>query len=295
MTVDAVPADGTGADAPDDRSWFRSTWPVDRHQWLQLGIALVVCVGVFTAVGYVLTDLTAPNFITRYDEDLAERFASSRTPLGDDIAHWGAFIASTEVKIGVTALFAIVAIVVWKRWHEPVFLAFTLIFEATVFIIVTFFVARPRPDVPRLEDSPVDSSYPSGHVAAATVYGAFVVIVFWHTTSRWWRSVAVALFVGVVGLVAWSRMYQGMHFLSDVVAGISLGLVSLAICLAILGRPGANARRVETSGVPGREYPGPESDRLERAGGETVERLAVDPEELDPVATQPDRRRGGRQ
>lgn len=241
MTLDAAPTDGTEthASARHD-SWFRSTWPVDGHQWFRLGVALVACVGVFTAIGLVMTDFTSPNLITRFDEDVAERLASSRTPFQDDLAHWGAFIASTEVKIGLTALFAIVAIIVWRRWHETVFLAFTLIFEASVFIIVTFFVARPRPDVPRLEDSPVDSSFPSGHVAAATVYGAFVVIVFWHTTSTWWRSFAVALFVGVVGFVAWARLYQGMHFVSDVVAGITLGLVTLAICLAVLGRPRAD-------------------------------------------------------
>lgn len=238
MTAPAVPTDESSEASSDTHeSWVRSTWPVDRHQWLRLGIAFAACVGVFTLIGLVMTDLTAPNFITRFDDDVAERFASNRTPFKNDLAQWGSFIASTEVKIGLTALFAIIALIVWRRWHETVFLAFTLIFEATVFIIVTFIVSRPRPDVPRLEDSPVDSSYPSGHVAAATVYGAFVVIVFWHTTSKWWRSLAVALFVSVVGFVAWSRMYQGMHFLSDVIAGMTLGLISLAVCLVVLGRP----------------------------------------------------------
>ncbi len=246
MTTDLDPTnqpDGVDHGGDDHRSWVRSTWPVDRRQWLLLGIALVAMVGVLTAIGLVLTDLAAPNFITRLDVDVAERLASDRTPLKDDLAHWGAFLAATEVKIAVTALFAIGAIIAWRRWHEPVFVAFTLIFEATVFIIVTFLVARPRPDVPRLEDSPVNSSFPSGHVAAATVYGAFVVVVFWHTTSRWWRSLAVALFVAVVGTVAWSRMYQGMHFLSDVVTGILLGLASLAICLYVLGRPAPRDER----------------------------------------------------
>lgn len=220
----------------DDRSWWRSTWPVHRRQWLRLGIASIATVGVFTAVGLLMTDLLAPNAITRFDADVARRLASSRTPTQDDLAHWGAFVASTEVKIGLTALFAVVALVAWRRWHETVYLGFTLIFEATVFIIVTFIVARPRPDVARLEDSPVDSSYPSGHVAAATVYGAFVVVLFWHTASKLWRSLAVALYVAVVGAVAWSRMYQGMHFLSDVIAGIVLGACSLVVCLLVLGR-----------------------------------------------------------
>lgn len=217
--------------------WFRSTWPVDRHQWLRLGVALVAAVGVFTAIGFLMTDVLAPNFITRFDVDVAERFASRRSPGSNDLAHWGAFIASTEVKIGLTALFACVALAAWRRWDETVYLAFTLIFEATVFITVTSIVARPRPDVPRLERSPVNSSYPSGHVAAATVYGAFVVVVFWHTASKLWRSLAVAGWVGVVGAVAWSRLYEGMHFLSDVIIGIVLGLFSLAVCFVVLGRP----------------------------------------------------------
>ena len=241
MTADAEPVDSSGRSehrsGADRASWFRSTWPVDRHQWMQLGVALVVCVGVFTALGFVMTDWAAPNVVTRFDENFAVTMASNRTPFENDLAHWGSFIASTEVKIGLTALVAIVALACWRRWHEAVFLAFTLIFEATVFIIVTFLVSRPRPDVPRLEDSPVDSSFPSGHVAAATVYGAFVILVFWHTTSRWWRSLAVALFVAVVGAVAWSRVYEGMHYASDVVTGFVLGIVSLAVCLAVLGRP----------------------------------------------------------
>jgi undecaprenyl-diphosphatase len=236
-SLDARPDGDTDDTSGRHESWVRSTWPIDRHQWLGFGVALVVMIGMFTALGLVMTDILAPNSITRFDQDVAERLASGRTPMQDDLAHWGSFVASTPVKIGLTALFAIVALAVWRRWHETVFLALTLIFEATVFIIVTFIVSRPRPDVPRLEDSPVNSSFPSGHVAAATVYGAFTVIVFWHTASRWARSLAVALFVAVVGFVAWSRVYEGMHFLSDVIAGIFLGLCSLAICLVILGRP----------------------------------------------------------
>lgn len=247
MSVDAVP--GESAAPTHDRadrshnSWVKATWPVDRRQWLQLAIAMIAAVGVFAAIGLLMTDLLAPNPITRLDDNVANRLVSGRTAAKDDLAHWGAFMASTEVKVVVTSLLAVAVMVAWRRWHETVFLAFTLIFEATVFIVVTSIVGRPRPDVPRLEDSPVNSSYPSGHVAAATVYGAFVVIVFWHTTSRWIRSLSVGVFVAVLGAVVWSRMYQGMHFLSDVIAGIVLGLVSLGICLFVIGRPDETSAR----------------------------------------------------
>ena len=154
--------------------------------------------------------------------------------------------AGTIGGIGVTALVAMIALAAWRRWLEPVYLAVTLIFEATVFIIVTTIVARPRPDVLRLEDSPVNSSYPSGHVAAATVYGAFVVIVFWHTRATWARTLAVVAYACVVAVVAWARLYQGMHFASDVATGVVLGLWSLTICLLVLGRPDHDERESTT-------------------------------------------------
>ncbi|WP_051062738.1 phosphatase PAP2 family protein [Ilumatobacter nonamiensis] len=231
----------TAAAPPTERSdsepWWKATWPLHRAEWIQLGVSLAFVVVGFSLVGWLATDALAPNALTRFDQDVAERFASGRTNFQTDLAHWSAMLAATHIKIIATAVFAVVATMVWKRWHEAVFLALTLIFEATAFVIVSFIVGRPRPDVERLLDSPVDSSFPSGHVAAATVYGALVIIVFWHTRNRWIRALAVVLLVAVVLAVALARMYQGMHYLSDVVAGVVLGIVSLVICLRVLGTP----------------------------------------------------------
>jgi membrane-associated phospholipid phosphatase len=234
------PASSSGGVATADHQRLRDTWPLDRRDALHLAIAFVVTVGAFTALGWVVFDLAAPNALTRLDQDIAEWFVDQRTARGDDLAHWGAFLAATEVKIGATALFALFALWHWRRWPEPVFVIATLVFEASAFIIVTTIVGRERPDVPRLEDSPVNSSYPSGHVAAAAVYGAFAVVVFWNTRSKVARSLAVAAVLFVTAAVAWSRMYQGMHFASDVVAGIALGVVSLVVCAVVVGRPDAH-------------------------------------------------------
>jgi membrane-associated phospholipid phosphatase len=224
------------APAPDDhRSWVRSTWPIDRTQALQLAVALVAMIGVFTVLGLVLTDLMAPNPVTRTDEDIARWFVERRTPLLDGLSTWGASLADTWTKIVITAVFVGTALALSRRWNEAVFVAGTLIFEAAVFIVVTVLVGRPRPDVPPLQDSPVNSSFPSGHVAAATVYGAFVIVVFWHTTSRLWRSLALLVAVSVVAAVAWARLYQGMHYPSDVAAGVALGLATLAVCRRVVG------------------------------------------------------------
>lgn len=71
-------------------------------------------------------------------------------------------------------------------------------------------------------------------MAAATVYAVLAIIVVQRTTSIAAHVAAVLFAVTLPPLVAWARMYQGMHFLSDVVAGIILGIISIVICHYIL-------------------------------------------------------------
>jgi membrane-associated phospholipid phosphatase len=131
------------------------------------------------------------------------------------------------VKIVVTAAACVVLAVIFKRAREVIMLALPLIVEAAAFITTTAIVGRPRPEVERLDDSPVSSSFPSGHVAAATCYGAVAIVIAWHTRHRWLPVLAVVLTAVVVGLVAWARWYRGMHHVSDIVAGVLLGLASV--------------------------------------------------------------------
>lgn len=240
--------DGDRQLTPDEsseqsQSWWVATWPLDRTDWLRLAIAMVVVVGVGVVIGELLTNWSALSGLVDTDDDIAQRLADGRTEGKNDLAHWGAFIANTPVKIGLSLLIACFLLWRFRRWHEAVMVGLPLIFEATSFIIITTIVKRPRPDVERLLDSPVNSSFPSGHVAAATVYAALAVIVFWHTRAIWARALVVILAVAAPLIVAWSRMYQGMHFLTDVIAGIILGAIWVTIATWILGAPPPNDER----------------------------------------------------
>ncbi|MGB8857676.1 MAG: phosphatase PAP2 family protein, partial [Ilumatobacteraceae bacterium] len=130
---------------------------------------------------------------------------------------------------------------------EPVFLVVSLVIEAAAFIAVTTVVGRNRPDVPRLDGSPVGSSFPSGHVAAAAAYAAIAVVVFLHTRKRWARVVAVVLSALVPAIVALSRLYRGMHFFSDTLAGIVLGGAAVALAAVVLARSPEGAAVVSPS------------------------------------------------
>ena len=232
--VDPVVDDGTDvADRSTGRSWD-GTWVL---RWREAGIliaALLTVIGVGTVIGLTFTDWAAPNAITRLDDRVADAFVDSRTDLLTDIVPFAAGVADTYVKIGISALICVFFLWKWRRWDEALYVALPLVFEASAFITITSIVQRPRPDVERLLESTINSSYPSGHVAAATVYAAVAVIVFRHTSNRLARTVAVLVVTAIVLSVAWARLYQGMHFLSDVVAGVVLGATSLFITDRVL-------------------------------------------------------------
>lgn len=216
-----------------DRSWD-GTWLVRWHEVGALLAALLVVVGIGMFVGELLTNWAVPNAITRLDDRVADAFVDSRTAFLNDAVPWAALPADTFIKIGISTVICGFFLWKWRRWDEAVYVALPLVFEATAFVTITTIVQRPRPDVERLLESTINSSFPSGHVAAATVYAAVVVVVFRHTRNHVARALAVTVYVLVVAAVAWARLYQGMHYLSDVLAGIVLGAVSLVITDRVL-------------------------------------------------------------
>lgn len=227
----------SAATAEPHRQGLRETWPLERRDAVVLIGWFIGLTAVFAAVGFILTGPFDNSGLIRADADISQWFADRRTPRLDDLATLGAMLADTLVKIAVTALVAGAMLVAWRSWREPLMVIIPLILEASTFIVVTFIVGRPRPDVPRLEESPVDSSFPSGHTAAAAAYCAIAIVVWWRFRNGWIRAIAIVLVVAIPLIVGLSRTYSGMHYVTDVVAGVALGLVSvLAVWLLLRDR-----------------------------------------------------------
>jgi membrane-associated phospholipid phosphatase len=219
--------------------------PLDRRDLLGLLAAYVGLVAVFTVTGLAIKRWDR---LVRWDDDQSQAIADDRTGTLDTLSWWGSNLAETIVKIVVTAVVAGLMLHFWRRWREVLMVVVPLVLEASVFITVTVLVKRPRPAVEQLDGSPVSSSFPSGHVAAAVCYAAMVIVVFWHTRKVWARALAVFGAVVVPLIVGWARFYRGMHHISDVIAGVVLGIVTVAITWWLLERrnPHTNDAPVHT-------------------------------------------------
>ena len=124
-----------------------------------------------------------------------------------------------------------------RRWREPLFLAGAVTAQALVFFFATLIIDRRRPDVPKMDESPPTSSFPSGHTSAAVaLYAALAVLLVLLARHTWVKTLCWALLLVPVA-VALSRMYRGMHHPSDVAASfLNGGACVLLMARAVLDR-----------------------------------------------------------
>lgn len=203
--------------------------PHGAHTAAELLVAAVMIWGALVGLGLLITEvLTALD-----DAEMAVMrwFVSTRTALLTDVAVAVGHLGGT-LGIVIALLVAVsVALAVTRRWAPALFLLLATVGETAMFLGAAAIVARSRPPVEKLSPHlPPTSSFPSGHVAAAlATYGAVALLALaW--SRHWWRYVVVVLAALVVLAVAWSRLYRGVHYPSDVVASLLYASAWLAAC-----------------------------------------------------------------
>lgn len=82
--------------------------------------------------------------------------------------------------------------------------------------------ARPRPELWSSKVAQFGDSFPSGHSIYAMAFALILIMINWRSPFRY---VWILLGLGWAMLMAFSRMYLGVHYPSDVVGGISLAVI----------------------------------------------------------------------
>ena len=132
-------------------------------------------------------------------------------------------LSDTWTVIGL-ASGAVIVLLLERRVRLALVFVVGLPLELAVYLSVAYIVDRPRPTVEALASVPSTPSFPSGHVTVAVVlYGGVAMIVRARSRSRGLATFAMSTSAVIVMLVAASRVYEGLHHPTDVVAGAVLG------------------------------------------------------------------------
>jgi undecaprenyl-diphosphatase len=221
----------------------------------------LVVVAIALLLGAVVTHFVVGHALGQGDLDVAQWFARRRSDTWNTVSQIGSGVAETFTVLAVLAI--ALGVLAWRRcWPQCGLLAVTMSAEAGTYLVATYVVSRNRPAVPRLEDLILADSYPSGHTAAAVaLYGSLAIVVCSLTQQRVWRRLFLALAVVAPIMVATSRVYRGMHNVTDVVCGALLGACCVAVgCVAVrAGMADVNARAED------RPHPTAEGARLQEA------------------------------
>jgi membrane-associated phospholipid phosphatase len=185
---------------------------------------LVAVTGLLTVLAFLVVG-TDPNrgFVQDIDEGFLDAMVDARfTPLvwlAEAMAFAGSVWVNWPVRVVVMVLLG-----VRRRWLQLSAFVLAVATSEPLIGLMKALYERPRPPEGLLETS--SWSFPSGHAIAGAVTAVGIVIVLLPPGPRRWRwEVQAAVFAGLMAL---SRTYLGVHWLSDVVAGTLLG-VTLAV------------------------------------------------------------------
>ena len=170
-----------------------------------------------------------------FDEAALDEAIAERTPTLTTLA----VIVTT---LGSTVAMAVLAVVVgvwsWLRGRraDAVLAIGAMAGASLVFRLIKVLLDRSRPPAADRLVAETNESLPSGHATMSTVVIGTIVVLAWSGSSALARAamvVAAAVWVGAVGA---TRVYLGVHWISDVFAGWAVGAAWLAACVTVWSR-----------------------------------------------------------
>lgn len=190
----------------------------------------VLAVALFVLVAYAVVigqdpgptpgDMTAMNVADSLRTTWLTDFVKAFTHLGSAAVTWS------------LAVLCAVALAVRRRWAELGVLLIGMLIVILGVHEVKSLVDRPRPSGELIAVS--GSSFPSAHAAYSTLYVWIAVTIVLRLRVGMARGAAViGAGIALTALIGLSRVYLGVHYLSDVSAGWGLGVTAFSFCAAV--------------------------------------------------------------
>ena len=235
------------------------------HTWRtrQAGALAATAVITLSLFSWLALTTSSGTGLAPHDQSVTTWAVDERHPALTVIMQVFTALGST---VGLTILTAICAALLFMRGHRVRALVMTLTMVGSSLLTVALkeILRRTRPSTDTLLGDPaLTTSFPSGHSFNTAVFaGLLAGMVLTSTAVTLYRALAIMAAAGATLLVGTSRVYLGYHWMTDVLAGWSLGLAWLClVTLALLWLKGrrrpapATAPSDTFSGVDGIEPP----------------------------------------
>jgi undecaprenyl-diphosphatase len=118
-------------------------------------------------------------------------------------------------------LIVLLSLALSRRFRDGLFFGIAISGSAVLNIVAKNYFARMRPDLWLSLTPETTYSFPSGHAMGSATLGMALIILCWPTRWRWPITLASLAFVWLVGV---SRVYLGVHYPSDILAGWSAAI-----------------------------------------------------------------------
>ncbi len=217
-----------------------------RRRWPAL-TPLVAAVPVLLAIGAIVDG----GRLLVWDQPITDVVVVHRTAWLDAAALTASRLGSWAVVYPAAALLALLAAPRCRALARLIVVV--AVSRPALEWVLKEIVGRPRPTGARLVAA-TGFAYPSGHVLAAVATWGFLPAVVALYTRRPTPRVAAAIVAGIlVAMVAWSRVWLGVHWTSDVVGSLAIGVLALSAAEAWLvprwGYTPSESRKSDTTAL----------------------------------------------
>ncbi len=198
------------------------------HRWrlLLLFVGLLLPLWMFAELG----DEVREADVFFFDQPILQ-FARSMARDGFDRVFL--FFSAIGYAHGVVpfdiALIILLALI--RRFRESIFVAAATGGSALLNMAAKHAFARERPSLWESISPETTFSFPSGHAMGSMTIAVVVMLLAWHSRWRWMAIGVMSFFVVMVGL---SRVYLGVHYPSDILAGWAAASVWAVGCYGLM-------------------------------------------------------------
>jgi membrane protein DedA with SNARE-associated domain/membrane-associated phospholipid phosphatase len=216
------------AKARPGRSWqrfARAVAPDNPRSVIIVLFAAIAFIGVIALFNLGIRMATG-DAVSNIDLSVASLMRETRNAPADEIMTVITMMGDTLVMLALAL--AMLGWLIWHKAYRAAWAAGIVIVSAKIFeLLLKAGIQRARPM--ELSYAGADFfSFPSGHATmSAVIFGILAVLVS-HSMGRWGRALVYATCAVVVVMIAYSRVYLGAHWLSDVLAGLLFGTVMMA-------------------------------------------------------------------